>query len=75
LRSARWSNRCGTLDPGVSDAIAPSGSSRALTQPWWLAALATTSAIGVTIIELPKYSTPAVSAPVALAPTTNTWLS
>ena len=41
-------------DPGVSEAIAVSGSSRAETQHSWLAARATTSAIGVTIIELPK---------------------
>src|SRR5205814_4726681 len=54
LRSARWSNRCGTLDPGVSEAIAVAGSSRALTHPSCEAARATTSAIGVTIIELPK---------------------
>jgi hypothetical protein len=47
----------------------------ALHQPWWEAALAITSATGLTIMELPKYSMPAGSEPVALAPTTNTWLS
>ena len=54
LRSARWSKRWGTLEPGVTVAMAVAGSRRALHQPWWEAALATTSATGVTIIELPK---------------------
>src|SRR5690606_36107171 len=75
FRSARWSKRCGTFEPGVSDCSAVAGSSRAETQPSWEAARATTSAIGVTIIELPKYGTPVGSTPVALAPTTKTWLS
>ena len=38
----------------LGEAIAVAGSSRALTQPACDAARATTSATGVTIIELPK---------------------
>ena len=54
LRTARWSKRWGTLEPGVTVAMAVAGSRWALHQPWWEAALATTSATGLTIIELPK---------------------
>src|SRR5690606_3471852 len=63
------------LEPGVSERNAVAGSSRAEIQHSWLAARATTSAVGVTIIELPKYSLPAGSIPVQFAPTTKTWLS
>src|SRR5262249_48424558 len=75
LRSARWSNDCGTDEPGVIDAMAVAGSRRADTQPSCDAARATTSAIGVTIMELPKEITPDGSTPVAFAPITYTWLS
>ncbi len=54
FRSARWSKRWGTFEPGVSERNAVLGSSRALTQPSCDAARAITSATGVTIIELPK---------------------
>ena len=40
------------------------------TQPLWVAAFATMWPTGVTMCELPKYSTPAGSAPMALAPMT-----
>ena len=58
------------FDPGVSEANASVGSRRADTQPLWVAAFATMWPTGVTMCELPKYSTPAGSAPMALAPMT-----
>ena len=75
LRSAKWSKTCGTLEPGVSEDIAVAGSSRAMTQLSCDEPRARTSAVGDTIIELPKYITPAGSVPVAFAPMTYTWLS
>ena len=42
------------FEPGVSEASASAGSSRAETQPSWVAALATMWPMGVTMCELPK---------------------
>ena len=69
LRSARWSNSCSARsEPGVSEARAMTGQPGAHPRIRVSKPQATTSAVGVTIIELPKYSTPAGSIPTALAP-------
>ena len=54
LRSRRWSKPWPMFEPGVSAESASAGSSRAETQPSWVAALATMCPIGVTMCELPK---------------------